>query len=334
MTIDSSPSLGTPNVPRIDISFVVPVYNEEECLPFLYQGLLAVIKRLEPRYAVEVLLVDDGSTDSSWELIESISQEYKALAGLRLSRNFGHQVALSCGYHFARGRAVISIDADLQDPPAVALEMIQKWEEGADVVYAVRTTREGESWFKLATARLFYRLLRRLASSREPFDAGDFRLLSRRALEALNRMPERHRYVRGMVGWIGFQTATVEYARQPRAAGKTKYPLWKMMRLATDAIVSMSFTPLRLAYVMAALVALPFLAYLVYNLLLWMIWDVEMVKGWPSMILAITAFGSAILFVLGLMGEYVGRIYEESKRRPLFLVADKVPRNTGDAKRD
>ena len=334
MTIDASASSGAPNVSPIDVTFVVPVYNEEECLPFLYQEMRAVIAHLEPRFGVEVLLVDDGSSDGSWELIESINRKSKAFAGLRLSRNFGHQVALSCGYHFARGRAVISIDADLQDPPQVALEMIEKWEEGADVVYAVRTTREGESWFKLATARLFYRLLRRLASSREPFDAGDFRLLSRRALAALNRMPERHRYVRGMVGWIGFRTATVEYARQPRAAGKTKYPLWKMMRLATDALVSMSFTPLRLAYVMAGLVALPFLVYLVYNFLLWVVWDVEMVKGWPSMILAITAFGSAILFVLGLMGEYVGRIYEESKRRPLFLVADRVPRDIVDAERD
>jgi dolichol-phosphate mannosyltransferase len=334
MTNDASASSGTPNVPPIDVSFVVPIYNEEECLPFLYQEMHAVIAGLETRYGVEVLLVDDGSSDGSWELIESINRKSKAFAGLRLARNFGHQVALSCGYHFARGRAVISIDADLQDPPEVALEMIEKWEEGADVVYAVRTTREGESWFKLATARFFYRLLRRLASSREPFDAGDFRLLSRRALQALNRMPERHRYVRGMVGWIGFRTATVEYARRPRLAGATKYPLWKMVRLASDAIVSMSFTPLRLAYVMAGLVALPFLAYLVYNLLLWLIWDVEMVKGWPSMILAITAFGSAILFVLGLMGEYVGRIYEESKRRPLFLVADRVPRDTSDAQRD
>lgn len=307
-----------------DVSYVIPVYNEEEALGPLAEAMARLIDRLEPDLRVEVLLVDDGSSDSSWRQIEALAEGDGHFAGVRLARNFGHQAALTCGYHLARGRAVICLDADLQDPPEVTLEMIDAWRAGADIVYGVRTSRAGESWFKLATANLFYWLLERLAAPSVPRNCGDFRLLSRRAVDALDRMPERHRYLRGMVGWIGLETATVEYQRQPRVAGRTKFPFWKMMRFATDGIVSMSSTPLSLAYVMAAAAAVPFLLYLLYNVLLWWLWDVEMVPGWSSLILSITAFGSAILFFLGLLGEYVGRIYEEIKRRPLYLVRDRT----------
>ncbi len=310
--------------PPVDVSYVVPIYNEEACLPQLVAALEELLERLRPRYAVEFVLVDDGSRDASWRLIEQAAARLPQVAGVRLSRNFGHQVALTCGYRMARGRAVISMDADLQDPPEVTLEMLEAWEAGADVVYAARTARPGESWFKRATAKLFYVLLERLGAPDVPRDCADFRLLSRRALDALNRLPERHRYVRGLVGWIGLSTVTLTYERRPRAAGTTKYPLWRMLRLATDAIVSMSFNPLRTAYVLAVLVALPFLAYLGYNLALWLVYDVEMERGWPSLILSVILFGTSILLFMGLLGEYVGRIYEEVKRRPLYLVRGKT----------
>ena len=307
---------------EVELSLVIPVFNEEESLPDLFDSLRSLVEALD--LSVEILLVDDGSRDRSWRLIEEASAEDPHFAGVRLSRNFGHQMALSCGYELARGEAIVSIDADLQDPPEVVLLMVEKWREGADVVLAVRSERRGESWFKRASAKLFYRLLRRLTATNVPLDVGDFRLMSRRSLDALNRLRERHRFVRGMVGWVGFRTAEVHYVRQPRRAGTTKYPFWKMARLATDAIVSMSYTPLRLAYLLAAMAAIPFLGYLLYNVLLRWVWEVEMVPGWSSLILAITVFGTAILFFLGVMGEYLGRVYEETKRRPLYLISEVV----------
>ncbi len=307
----------------VDISYIIPVYNEAESLPALIAALEELLDELTASYSVEVLFVDDGSHDDSWSLIEAAATKRSEFAGVRLSRNFGHQIALTCGYQFARGRAVISLDADLQDPPEVTLRMIEAWRDGADVVYAVRTERHGETWFKRATADFFYRLIEQLRGpGREPRNSADFRLLSRRALDALNTMPERHRYLRGMVGWIGLQSAIVEYERPPRVAGSTKYPLLKMVRFATDAIVSMSSSPLRLAYVLAVTASLPFLAYLFYNLLKWLIFGVEMVQGWSSLILSVIVFGSCILAFMGLLGEYIGRIYDEVKRRPLYLVAE------------
>ncbi len=313
----------------VDVSYVIPVYNEAEGLPALFAAMEALIADLAGRYSVEVLCIDDGSRDASWSLIEQAAARMPQVAGVRLSRNFGHQVALTCGYRLARGRAVISMDADLQDPPEVSLEMIEAWEAGADVVYAVRTARHGETCFKRATADLFYRLFERLGRPVSvPRNCGDFRLLSRRALEALNALPERHRYLRGLVGWIGLETAQVRYERPPRTAGRTKFPFLRMLRFATDGIVSMSSSPLRLAYVMALLASLPFLGYLLFNLVQWLVFDVEMVKGWPSLILSVITFGTCILIFMGLLGEYVGRIYDEVKRRPLYLVAERT--ETGD----
>ena len=310
--------------PSVDVSYVIPVFNEAESLPRLTAELEKLIDGLADRYSVEILFVDDGSRDGSWSLIEAAAR-LPQIAGMRLSRNFGHQIALTCGYNFARGRAVISMDADLQDPPEVTLRMLKAWEDGADIVYAVRTVRRGETWFKRATADAFYRLIERLRGpGNEPRNCADFRLLSRRALVALNALPERHRYLRGLVGWIGLRSDTVEYERPPRVAGSTKYPFWKMLRFATDAIVSMSSSPLRLAYVMAVLASLPFLGYLAYNLVRWLFFDVEMVKGWPSLILSVITFGTCILVFMGLLGEYVGRIYDEVKRRPLYLVAERT----------
>lgn len=311
--------------PPVDVSYVIPVYDEAESLPALTSELERLLADLADSYSVEVLFVDDGSRDDSWSLIEAAAARLPQVAGMRLSRNFGHQLALTCGYHFARGRAVISMDADLQDPPEVSLRMIEAWQDGADIVYAVRTARSGETWFKRATASAFYRLIELLRGpGKEPRNSADFRLLSRRAIEALNALPERHRYLRGLVGWIGLRTATVEYERPPRVAGSTKYPFWKMLRFATDAIVSMSSSPLRLAYVLAVVASLPFLGYLAYNLSMWLFFDVEMVKGWTSLILSVVVFGTSILAFMGLLGEYIGRIYDEVKRRPLYLIAERT----------
>jgi dolichol-phosphate mannosyltransferase len=307
-----------------DISYVIPVYNEEQALPALFAALEDVLGEVAQTHSVEVILVDDGSRDQSWELIAARAASDPRYHGIRLSRNFGHQVALSCGYHFARGAAVISMDADLQDPPAVTLRMIAEWEQGADIVFAVRARRAGETWFKLMTARLFYWLIEHLGDVSVPRDSGDFRLLSRRALDALNTLPERHRYIRGLAGWVGYRTATLTYQRDARVAGTTKYPFKRMLRLAIDAIVSMSFTPLRLAYLFGIVLALPFLVYLAYNLVLLMMGSSTILKGWSSLILAVIVFGAANLMFIGIMGEYVGRIYEEVKRRPLYLVQEKT----------
>ncbi len=319
-----TPSLNTDS-PPVDVSYVIPVYNESQSLPALTAEMERLLDDLADSYTVEILFVDDGSHDDSWRLIEAAAARLPQVAGVRLSRNFGHQNALTCGYHFARGRAVISMDADLQDPPEVTPRMIEAWQDGADIVYGVRSARRADTWFKRATADLFYRLIERLRGpGNEPRNCADFRLLSRRALEALNALPERHRYLRGMVGWIGLRSTTVEYERPPRVAGSTKYPFWKMLRFATDAIVSMSSSPLRLAYVLAVSASLPFLGYLAYNLVVWFFFDVEMVKGWPSLILSVITFGTCILVFMGLLGEYVGRIYDEVKGRPLYLVAERT----------
>lgn len=310
---------------NVDISFVIPVFNEEEALPHLFDALDNLCDSLRPRYSLEIILIDDGSTDGTWDTICKAATHNPIIRGIALARNFGHQAALTCGYHMARGRAVISLDADLQDPPEVALRMIDEWERGADVVFAVRKQRPGETSLKLLTARWFYWLFEHLSGTRVPRNAGDFRLLSRRALNALNALPERHRYIRGLVGWIGFRTTTIYYDRRERIAGTTKYPFRKMLRLAVDAIVSMSFTPLRAAYLVAFIGALPFLLYLAVTTFRWLFFHHQLVPGWASLILAIIVFGSMNLLCIGIMGEYVGRIYEEVKHRPLYVLRETVP---------
>ena len=309
------------------ISFVIPVYNEEEVLPQLILELEKIIKIVELKHEVEICFIDDGSLDNSWLIIEKKASNDIRFKGIRLSRNFGHQRALTCGYNFARGDAVICLDADLQDPPEIATKMITKWEEGADIVYAVREKREKETAFKLITANLFYRLIDKITNSRQPQNCGDFRLMSKSTLDVFNKMPEQHRYIRGMVGWIGFQSTVIYYKRNPRAAGKTKYPFYKMVRLAIDAIVSMSYTPIRLAYIIGIIIAIPFILYLGRALIKWKFFNAELEKGWVSLLLCIITFGIANLFFIGILGEYIGRIYEESKKRPLYIVSDQTKNN-------
>jgi polyisoprenyl-phosphate glycosyltransferase len=305
---------------REAISIVVPCYNEVAVFPYLQKELSALADRIVQDYDVEIILVDDGSCDATWEKICAFSAVDSRVRGVALSRNFGHQAALTCGYDLATGDAVVCLDADLQDPPEVVLEMLRRWREGADVVYGVRTSREGETAFKLWTAKLFYRLLRAMGAKYVREDAGDFRLLSRRSLDALQKMREEHRFIRGMVGWIGFRVAEVAYERKARVAGTTKYPFRKMLLFALNAIVSFSAFPLRLAYVMAFGLSAILMSYLVYTFYRHVFYHVDLVPGWTSLILSIMAFGAMNLFCLGIIGEYVGRIYEQSKQRPLYLI--------------
>lgn len=304
------------------ISIIVPVYSEEETLTYLAERLSQLFDTLQNKYVLNAILIDDGSYDGSWLAIEEICSKDGRFSGIRLSRNFGHQAALSCGYQFASGDAVICIDADLQDPPEFIPELIRRWEEGNRVVLAVRRKREGETKFKLLTARLYYKLISKLSDSKAPEESGDFRLLDRAAVDAFNKLSEHHRYIRGLVGWLGFKSAIVEYDRSRRQVGKTKYTLTKMIRLAMDGLVSFSFLPLRLAYIAACVLVLPFLLYLAYNFGLHYIFGVTMVPGWSSLILAVILFGVFNLLMLGVLGEYVGRIYTEVKRRPIFLVEE------------
>ena len=321
------------------LSIVVPCYDEEEVFPELQAALCEVAKELEPEYEVEFVLVDDGSRDGTWAAIRAFARVDPRVRGVALSRNFGHQMALTCGYDVARGDAVVSLDADLQDPPELIPRLIEAWRDRrADVVYAVRVRRDGDTLFKRASAAVFYRVMRWMGASNVREASGDFRLLSRRALDALREMSEQHRFVRGMVGWIGFQTAEIEYERRPAVGGSSKYSLRRMIHLAMDAAVSFSIFPLRLTFVFAGLLSLIVLGYVAHAAFSWLVFGVEMVPGWMSLLISIMAFGALNLVCIGIMGEYVGRIYEQAKGRPLYLVRERVgespsePRNVGSAK--
>ncbi len=305
---------------RRSISIVVPCFDEAEVFELLRRELVALAGALAPVYEVELIFVDDGSRDDTWARIRKFASADPRVRGLSLSRHFGQQAALTCGYDVAEGDAVVCLDADLQDPPEVILQMIEQWEKGADVVLGVRERREGETRFKRWTASLFYRLIRWLGPAQLRADSADFRLMSRRSVLALRRMREQHPFLRGMVGWMGFRTAEVRYLRRPRAAGRTKYSLRKMFLLATDAAFSLSNAPLRLACGLSLAVSLGCLAYLGYAVVAHLAWGAPLIPGWTSLMLAVTAFGATILLCLGLLGEYVARIYQQGKQRPLYLL--------------
>lgn len=304
------------------ISLLIPCYNEEEVIPHLRDALSSFTRQLSARrYDYEIILIDDGSKDMTWPLINDWkTADPRHVRGIALSRNFGHQAALSCGYDAADGDIVISIDADLQDPLEVILEMLEKYESGADIVLAVRRRRESESRFKLATAKLYYRTLHLLGMKFIEKDCGDFRLMNRRSVDALKGMREKNRMLRAMIGWVGFHVDRVYYDRKARAAGTTKYPLRKMLLLAMDGIISFTSIPLRAAYWMASLISLVTITYLLYTLIKYKFFHGTLVHGWTSLMVTITAFGFVNLVCLGLTGEYVGRIYEEVKDRPLYII--------------
>lgn len=300
-----------------EFSLVIPIYNEVESLDELGRRLTPVLDRLDG--SSEVILVDDGSIDGSFPKMQALHEADPRFVVVRLSRNFGHQTALTAGLDHARGNAVIILDGDLQDPPEVIEQLVARWRDGYQVVYAVRQERSGESRFKLATARWYYRLLGRLSEVPMPLDAGDFRLVDRCAVDAINAMPEHNRYIRGMFAWVGFDQTGVVYDRDPRHAGVTKYPLRKMLSFATDGIVSFSTVPLRMTLALGFLVSvfaiLGGVAAMVLKLT-----DVAVAPGWISTVVIVAFLGGIQLIVLGVIGQYLSRIYEEVKRRPQYLV--------------
>jgi dolichol-phosphate mannosyltransferase len=304
------------------VSAVVPCYDEQDVLSETHAALSAALSALEGADS-EIVYVDDGSRDRTREILRDVQRRDPRVRVVGLSRNFGHQIAVSAGIESAAGDCVVVIDADLQDPPEVIGEMVALWREGYEVVYGVRADREGETAFKKWTARVFYRLINRLSHVEMPLDAGDFRLMDRRVVDVLLSMPERDRYLRGMVSWIGFRQAAVLYRRAPRLAGKSKYPLAKMIRFAADGLLSFSVTPLRLAiWTGFAAIALAFLG-IVWAVLEWLLTN-DLVRGWASIFTAVLFLGGVQLITLGIIGEYIGRIYAEVKRRPLYVVAERL----------
>jgi glycosyltransferase involved in cell wall biosynthesis len=305
------------------LTVIIPCYNEEAVLLETHQRLAAVLDDLES-LNYELIYVDDGSRDRTPKLLRDLQgTQAQQVRALLLSRNFGHQIAVTAGLEHASGDAVVVIDADLQDPPELILEMVERWQDGYDVVYGVRTDREGETFFKLWTARNFYRLLNRFSNVQIPLDVGDFRLMSRRVVDALLAMPERDRFLRGMVSWVGFKQIAVMYQRAPRFAGESKYPLFKMIRFAVDGILSFSFAPLRLAtWTGFAAVAIAFLG--IVFAVLERLYTNAWVRGWASIFVAVLFLGGVQLISLGIIGEYVGRIYGEVKQRPLYFVQERL----------
>ena len=298
-------------------SLVIPLYNEQAVLPMLLRRLDALLDALDA--PAEAILVDDGSRDASPIALEAKARADRRYRFIRLSRNFGHQVAITTGMERAAGRAVIVMDADLQDPPEVALDLVAKWKEGYEVVYAERLSRAGESGFKRLTAALFYRLMSALSEVEIPPNVGDFRLVDRKALDAFLAMPERDRFVRGMFAWIGFRQAVVPFHRPPRAAGETKYSLAKMIRLAANAVVSFSDAPLRVALWAGLAVSTLAILYGLWTIAMWAM-GANLARGWSSIVVLAAFLGGANMLMTGVLGVYVGRIYAEVKRRPLYVV--------------
>ena len=304
------------------ISLVIPCYNEEEVIGETMKRLKAFCSELVNLH-VELIFVDDGSRDRTRELLKSYAAEDSRIRLIGFARNFGHQIAITAGIDAACGDAVVLIDADLQDPPEVVHEMIGKWREGYDVVYGIRIGRPGESAFKLATARGFYRLLNRLSDVSIPLDTGDFRLMSRHVVDTLRAMPERDRFVRGMVSWVGFKQTALPYKRAERFAGKSKYPLRKMLHFAVDGILSFSTKPLQISIALgiaSALIALMGIMYVIFLRIFTNIWA----PGWTAQMTAVLFIGGVQLVSIGILGEYIGRIYNEVKNCPLYVASEYV----------
>ena len=301
------------------ISIVVPVYNEEEVVLESYKRLKGVMESLNEPY--EMIFVNDGSRDATPVIVRRICEADPTVHFIDFARNFGHQTAITAGMEYASGDAVVVIDADLQDPPEVIPEMIAKWREGFDVVYGKRAERKGETFFKRFTSAAFYRVLRTLTDVDIPVDTGDFRLIDRKVCDALKLIKERNRYVRGLISWLGFKQVGVEYIRDKRFAGETKYPLKKMLRFAFDAITSFSFKPLKLSSYVGGTVSLGGFAYLMV-VLYQKLFTNATVTGWASMMAVSLFFNGVVLMMLGIIGEYIGRIYDEAKGRPLYVVRE------------
>lgn len=305
--------------PHPRLSVVVPCYNEEAVLEETHRRLSdACAAVVGGDY--EIIYVDDGSADATWSMLSALSARDGNVVAVSLSRNFGHQLALSAGLSLARGQRILMIDADLQDPPELLGAMMARMDAGADVVYGQRTQREGETAFKTGSASVFYRFLNRLTDIDIPENVGDFRLVNRAVLDALLAMPEQHRFVRGLVAWLGFRQEALPYVRHARFAGETKYPLRRMLRLAADAITGFSIRPLRMSILFAIFAFAIATAVAVYAIVAWLTGSA--VRGWTSLTLVVSLFSGVQLLCLGIMGEYLGRMFMELKRRPLFVIRE------------
>lgn len=314
--LSTSPNLRS--VRKVMYSVVIPVFNEEETLPYLYQRMHEMLASLGETY--EMVFVNDGSRDSSPSILARLQEDDAQVRIVNFSRNFGHQSAITAGIAYACGKAVIIIDADLQDPPEVIPELIARWKTGAEVVYARRSKRSGETWFKLTSAALFYRVLRKITAVDIPANTGDFRLLDRKVVDTLNKMPERNRFMRGLSAWVGFRQESVEYDRNKRYAGVTKYPLRKMIRFSLDAITGFSYFPLQIAtsfgFFLAGLSTIGVIAAVILRIFL------GAIIGQASTLIVVLFMGGIQLIFLGIIGEYLGRIYDEVRGRPLYIVHD------------
>ncbi len=304
---------------KITYSIIAPIYNEIDNLPELYRRVKEVMDSSGERW--ELILVDDGSTDGSTDKIRELAKMDKIVRPVIFARNFGHQVAITAGWDYARGDAIVIIDADLQDPPEVILELANKWKEGYEVVYAVRGEREGESWFKKFTAAMFYRIIYSITDVKIPVDTGDFRLMDRKVVDVLKLMKERHRFPRGMSAWVGFRQIGVTYKRAARVAGVTKYPFSKMLKLALNAITGFSYFPLQVATYFGfasagvSILAIPLVAIL-------RLAGSHFFEGQTTTLISVLFLGGVQLISLGILGEYIGRLYDEAKGRPLYIVRD------------
>jgi glycosyltransferase involved in cell wall biosynthesis len=303
----------------IDYSIIAPIFNEIGNLSELYRRISDTLDRSDGTW--ELLMVDDGSTDGSTEEIRKLAKQDERVKPIIFARNFGHQIAVTAGLDYARGHAVVIIDADLQDPPEVILELISKWKEGYEVVYAQRSEREGETWFKLITASIFYRLIYRITDVQIPMDTGDFRLLDRKVVDIMNQMRERHRFLRGMSSWVGFKQTGVPYKRAARYSGVTKYPFKKMLKFASDAITSFSYFPLQMAMYLGFLTAGLSIIAIPIVIILRMV-GLHAFVGQATTLIAVLFLGGVQLISLGILGEYIGRLYDEAKGRPLYITRE------------
>lgn len=303
------------------ISIVVPMYFEEKVVEACYRRLTSVAR--ENNFNYEIIFINDGSTDRTMEILAYIAQKDKRVKVISFSRNFGHQIAITAGMDKAIGDAVVVIDADLQDPPELIPQMIKLWEAGYDVVYARRKKRQGETWFKLFTAKIFYRILNQLSSVAIPVDTGDFRLIDRKVVEALRKMPEQNRFVRGMVSWVGFKQTPIEYEREERLAGETKYPLKKMIKFALDGIISFSAKPLKMVQYLGLMTFLTAMAIFFFAALSKLL-GLAVISVWVPIVAMIMLMGGIQLLAFGIMGEYMARIYDENKNRPLYIIEKEI----------